>query len=211
MQIKLNLNVFLFLILFLLTNQLEVYSLMMIFALLHELAHMICGILLKLKPSTFRIMPLGFSIEFINFSFQKEEKHRCILKKIIIALAGPAFNLLVVFIGIACKMDVTILYVNLLILIFNLLPIYPLDGGRIMKNVFQLRFKKQKARELTNKISNITVIILTMIASIAIYQYKNIAILLILVTLWVIVIRENKKIHTYNKIYKVIDKSGNYL
>ena len=64
MNIKLNLNIFLFLILFLITNQLEVYALVMIFALIHEMAHMVCGVILGFKPDTLRIMPFGFSIQF---------------------------------------------------------------------------------------------------------------------------------------------------
>ena len=45
-----------------------------------------------------------------------------------------------------------------------------------------------------NKISNFYMIILTMIGSVAIYYFKNIAILIILGYLWYLVIKENKKI-----------------
>lgn len=64
MKIKLNIYIFLFLVLFIITNQIEVYALVMVFALIHELAHLICGVILGFKPDTLRIMPLGFSIEF---------------------------------------------------------------------------------------------------------------------------------------------------
>ena len=63
-EIKLNLNIFLFLILFCITNQIEIYALVMLFALIHELAHLICGVVLGFKPDTLKIMPFGFSIEF---------------------------------------------------------------------------------------------------------------------------------------------------
>ena len=92
-----------------------------------------------------------------------------------------------------------------------MLPIYPLDGGRIIKNILKLFLTNRKANEYTNVISNVLVIVLTMISSILILIYKNIAILLIIATLWAILIKENRKYFTYNKIYKTIDKNENYL
>ena len=62
MSIKINLNVFLFLILFLLTNQLEIYALVMLFALIHELGHLLSGIILGFEADSLKVMPLGFSI-----------------------------------------------------------------------------------------------------------------------------------------------------
>lgn len=64
MSIKLNLNIFLFLLLFLLTNQIEIYGLVMLFAFIHELGHLLCGMILGFKAESLKIMPLGFSISF---------------------------------------------------------------------------------------------------------------------------------------------------
>ena len=74
-----------------------------------------------------------------------------------------------------------IVYANFLIAIFNLLPIYPLDGGRFLKAFMQIKKGRQKAYNYINKISNITIIIITMLASIGIYYYRNIAILFIVI------------------------------
>lgn len=215
MTIKLNLNIFLFLLLFLVTNQLEIYALVMIFALIHELAHLVTGMLMRLKPETLKIMPLGFCIEFktnIEDYNKKILKSNILsIKKIIIAITGPFVNLIFVLLGIIHKMDANIIYANLLIFLFNMLPIYPLDGGRILKNILKMFFSNRKANDYTNIISNILVIILTMAASILILLYKNVAVLAIIAILWGILIKENKKNFTYNKIYKTIDKNENYL
>ena len=64
MNIKVNLNIFFFLVLFFITNQIELYALIMLFALIHEIGHLLCGVLLGFEVENFRIMPLGFSIEF---------------------------------------------------------------------------------------------------------------------------------------------------
>lgn len=215
MKVKLNLNIFLFLVLFLLTNQLELYTLTMLFALLHELAHLICGLILGLKPTTFQIMPLGFSIEFQtkieDFNCKILKSNIAVMKKLAIALAGPLFNLFVVLTGCFFHINSNIIYSNLLIFLFNLIPIYPLDGGRILKNSLRVFFNFQKARKITHIVSNIMIITFTMIASIVVYAYQNIAIVCIILVLWVMVIKENKRYRTYNKIYKVIDKSENYI
>ena len=215
MNIKLNLNIFLFILLFFLTNQLEIYALIMIFALIHEMSHMICGVLLGFKAETLRIMPFGFAIEFkpiINDYNKKVLKSNVIsIKKIIIALAGPLINLIVVIIGLILDFNNEIIYANFLIFLFNMIPIYPLDGGRILKNTLKIIFGNRKATTYINTISNAVIILLTMVFSIVIMIYKNIAVLAILIILWAMIIKENKKYNTYNKIYKTIDKSYNYI
>lgn len=215
MSIKLNLYVFLFIILFIITNQIEIYALIMIFALIHELAHLICGLVLGFKASTLKIKPLGFAIEF---NIKIEDYNKKILKsnilsvkKIIIALAGPLVNIIIAIFGIVNKIDVNIIYSNLLLAIFNFLPIYPLDGGRILKNIFKILYGNKRANTYINTISNVIVIALTMLSSILIIAYKNIAIFLIIIALWSLTIKENKRYFTYNKIYKTIDKNYNYL
>lgn len=83
MQIKINLQIFLFIIIFVLTHQIEIYSWIMLFAFIHELGHMMAGILLKLEPKALAIMPFGISITFETYGYKKLIE----IKKIILALA----------------------------------------------------------------------------------------------------------------------------
>ena len=85
-----------------------------------------------------------------------------------------------------------IIYANLLLFIFNMLPIYPLDGGRILKEIINLFCGAESAYEVINKISNVTIIALTLFASLLILKYKNIAIVAVILYLWIVVICENK-------------------
>lgn len=215
MKIKLNLNIFLFLLLFFITNQIEIYALVMVFALIHELAHLICGVLLGFKPDALKIMPLGFSIEFEtnvqDYNKKIIKSNILAVKKILIALAGPLANLFIVIIGLIFNIDTNIVYANFLILVFNLLPIYPLDGGRILTNILKIFYGNRKASKYTNTITNVFIIVLTMLSSILIMFINNIAIVAILGVLWCITIKENARYNTYNKIYKTIDKNYNYL
>lgn len=215
MNIKLNLNIFLLLILFLVTNQIEIYALIMVFALIHELGHLLFGVILGFKADTLKIMPFGFCIEFKTKVEDYNEKimksNILSIKKIIVALGGPLTNFLIILIGVICNTESNIIYANLLILLFNLIPIYPLDGGRILNNILKILVGNRKASQYTNTLSNVFMIILTMLASIFIMINKNIAIFLLIIVLWVLVIKENKRYNTYNKIYKTIDKTCNYL
>lgn len=58
MQIRINLRIFIFIILFYLTKQIKLYSMIMLFACIHELGHILAGVLLGLKPQKIEIMPL---------------------------------------------------------------------------------------------------------------------------------------------------------
>ena len=58
MKIRLHLKIFVFIAIFILTRQIKIYGILMLFAVIHELGHMLTGILLGFKPSSLEIMPL---------------------------------------------------------------------------------------------------------------------------------------------------------
>lgn len=58
MNIKVDLKIFIFLFLFILTNQSAIYLLLLAFAILHEIGHLIMGICLGLKPQSIKFMPM---------------------------------------------------------------------------------------------------------------------------------------------------------
>lgn len=170
-----------------------------------------------LKPKTLKIMPMGLSIEFKippeEYNKRIAKSNRLEIRKMWIALAGPITNIVIIFITMLFKKSMNtifyqeIIYSNLLITIFNLLPIYPLDGARIIKAWIRILAGRRKSIDLTNYISNISMIIITMVSSIAIYYYKNIAILFIIAYLWGVVIIENKRYYLKKRIDKIIENS----
>lgn len=201
MQISINIEIFLFIIIFILTNQIGLYAIFILLVLIHELSHMIAGIALGLTPRKFMIMPFGFKIVFEEF----KDTPNIWLKKMIIAMAGPVINLLLMLISIILNLHSNIIYANLIIALFNLIPIYPLDGGRIVKSILNIKMNNQKTNEIINKLSNITIIILTIITSIIILYIKNIAIVFALAYLWYVVIRENKRYRIIKRVYELIE------
>ncbi len=74
MKFKIDLKIFLFIILFYFTKQIQIYALIMIFALIHELGHLLAGILSGMKPERMEIKPYGVSISFKLFSKDYNQK-----------------------------------------------------------------------------------------------------------------------------------------
>jgi stage IV sporulation protein FB len=212
MVFRIDLKIFLFLVLYYLTNQVEIYGIIMIFAIIHELCHLLAGILLGMKVKKVEIMPVGLSIEFNlntnDYNTKILKSNILDVKKMIIALAGPISNMLIIIVINILKVNTEITeiitYSNLLIVLFNLLPIYPLDGGRILKALFSLLVGKRKANTYIYAISNISLFIITCLFSILVYYYKNIALVIILIYVWYITYQENKIYKIKKKLYKLI-------
>ena len=210
MRFRIDLKIFIFLIIFYFTKQIEIYAMIMLFALIHELGHLLAGLLMGMKPEKIELMPFGVSI---SFKIKVEEYNKKIkkgnmleIKKILVALAGPLTNLIIIIIASNINIDLfkalIIIYTNFLIMIFNLLPIYPLDGGRILKGILHINFGIQKSEFYTNIISKITVTIITILSSVLILYIHNIAIALIDMYLWYLVIKEDI---IYKKREKILE------
>lgn len=67
MRFRIDLKVFFLIALFYLTKQIEIYAMIMFFAMIHELGHLLAGVLFGMKPEKMEIMPYrcinSFSIE----------------------------------------------------------------------------------------------------------------------------------------------------
>lgn len=143
-------------------------------------------------------------MEMYNYKVKKGNKYQ--LKKIFVALAGPVTNIVLAMIFYKNK---EILYSNALIAVFNLLPIYPLDGGRIVKGILHILFGNWNAKKYINSISMISITIITLVLGGASYYFGNISIVFVIVYLWVLVINERIKYQNELNIYNLVKSIEN--
>ena len=166
-----------------------------------------------MKPNQLKINPLGISIEFDiknrDYNIKIQKANLLEIKKIIVALAGPLTNFIIIlilrYINIFSEYDKLIMtYSNALLIVFNILPIYPLDGGRVLKSLIYIYKGKHLAEEYTYNISYIILILLTAISSVTVLWLKNISVFFIIIFLWGLQIKESIKYKNRKKLYELI-------
>lgn len=200
MKIKVDLKIFLIVLVYIFTKNIRIFALSFIFIFIHELGHILAGITLGLKITKINITILGFSIEFENYG--KERR----INRIIIDSAGPAINLIIAIMSIILGIS-ELFYINLVLLLVNLLPIFPLDGGRILKTVLLHKYSYKETMKRIEKISINTAIILTFVSSIAVLYFKNISFFLITIYFWYLILKENKKNQIVQKAFTAIENN----
>ncbi len=58
MRFRIDLKILFFLVFFYFTKQIDIYILMIIFVVIHELGHLIIGIILGFKPDKLELIPV---------------------------------------------------------------------------------------------------------------------------------------------------------
>lgn len=146
--------------------------------LLHELGHALTSRALGYGNS--QIVFWGMGGLAIN-----RGGHRPPLHQIFISLAGPLASVLLAIVsgaalfaveqgmastGMLGKFLELMLYVNAFWAVFNLLPIFPMDGGQAMRSGFQMLFKNAVRSSRYTGYVSIVAIVLTILASFVLFQ-----------------------------------------
>lgn len=207
MKIKVDLFFFVAIIFFFISKKIEIYLLTMFFIILHEIGHLVLALIFKNKVNEIKVFFLGCSIKINKLSdLNIERNQKEIINDLLIFLAGPFINILIIIFSYMYKLDTRIIYINLSILLFNLIPIYPLDGGRIIRDIINLFQKNTKSNFYISKISYYFLIFLTILSSFFILIFKNIIIFFIICLLWSIIVNENKRYRFFKVLKKEIYK-----
>ena len=130
-------------------------------AFLHECAHAVALWYFNVQIRSLRLTSLGAVMRVGSISYRRE---------LICAAAGPAMNALL---AAATILPYPLFgFCNLGLLSFNLLPLYPLDGGRIMRDMLRQRLDPDHAEAIESRIV-ITVSGLIMLASILFSRFMT--------------------------------------
>ena len=140
-------------------------------ALLHELGHLLALVLLGGRVSR-------FCRRFSGGELQYDGKHLSYGGEMLLALAGPAVNLLFAWLSgwIAAFWHPELLYrfsgCHLVLAFFNLLPALPLDGGRVLQTLLELRYP-MTAEGLTRLVSLCVGVILLFLGAVVLLKGGN--------------------------------------
>jgi Zn-dependent protease len=140
---------------------------------LHELGHSLTARRFGVRVRRILLMPIGGMAEFD--SIPREPK-----AELLITAAGPLVNFVIVLIllpvvglaGFNSNGSVDslrhaaeyLMTANLVLGVFNLLPIFPMDGGRILRALLSIRFTYLKATYLASIIGKVLAIIAILLA-----------------------------------------------
>lgn len=129
------------------TGHLKDYIMISIIILFHEFGHILVSIIYKWKIEKVVILPFG-AITIFN-----EKINRPLKEEWFILMFGPIFQLVLSFF-----LNDKYTYYSNVILLFNLLPVYPLDGSKILNILLNKFISFKKSHLLTIYISVITIV-----------------------------------------------------
>lgn len=176
------------------------YMIFLFSIIIHELGHIFMSKILNVQFGKIKLGILGFSAKELDLTGIKKRS------KILIFSSGAIFNLLGIFLilhtNLSSFLKEQIIYSNLLIAIFNLLPIVPLDGGNVLVCILEYKFNFRKSMRIALFISKIFLIFLSFLYCIMILIIKNIWLVVLFVYLWILYIREERRFELYIKIHK---------
>lgn len=172
--------------------------------IIHELGHLVAAQYYKWELDKIAIYPFGGCVKF------NEKINRKIKEELIILIMGPLIQIALFLIVKELSKYGLMTYRNLEIfktyhytlLIFNLMPIYPLDGGRILNLILSYFFPYKKSNKITI-ISSILIIIPLL------FLYKNANFTMMAIMLITeIIIYFKRQPYLYNKMLleRYIDK-----
>lgn len=133
-----------------LLGQLLNYFIALICASFHEGAHILTAKFLGIKLKSLKLLPAGLMAEFNDIN------NLTLSKKILIYLSGPFSNIVLAIVSITFEVWFSLftnqiidffIIINFFLAILNLIPIMPLDGGRI---VYSILYEKSKLLRTLN-------------------------------------------------------------
>ncbi len=151
--------------------------LLFICVLLHELAHSIASLKNKVAVHRIVLLPIGgASIIDMEHIDPKVEFNIAIAGPIMSFVLAGIFGMLVVFTppGIITQIVQFLFEINMLLAIFNILPAFPMDGGRVLRSYLERKHSHFDATMKTITVSKyiMAFIVIGTIAYVAVTGYS---------------------------------------
>lgn len=182
----------------LLLNVLNLVIYYFLFLVLHEMVHSFVARKLGYKIGKIKLLATGAVLEAESdeFGFSDEIK---------IAVSAPLFNLVIALLFVVSwwvvpesyNYTLDLFVINLAIFAFNMLPIFPLDGGRVLLAYLSKKYERSKAVKTTRVIAVLFSLLLFCIFIVTLFFTPNFNFGIVAISLFVGGISEDK-----NAVYK---------
>lgn len=154
-------------------------ALLMLSLFAHEAAHLAAARALRVPIHMLRLTPFGGMAQIENPYAVSAAR------LILISVAGPGANLLLILLAAAlCHwqllssfLSAELIQINAMLMLFNLLPALPLDGGRILYALLSMFIPRRRAVEAGILIGRILAALLILLAlwGCAVYHHLNLS------------------------------------
>lgn len=136
---------------------------------LHELGHALAARRYHIKTSNITLLPIGGVAQLESMPEKPKEE-------LVVALAGPMVNIIIGGLlypilhlsGGLDELDVTrfshhnflpsLMVVNIWLAVFNMIPAFPMDGGRVLRALLSFKFERHVATRIAASIGQLLAI-----------------------------------------------------
>jgi stage IV sporulation protein FB len=185
-------------------GELSYYLIVLACAFFHELGHIITARLLGFKIRALEFLPVGLTawIEIGN--------GRRFWQEILLYISCPLVNILIAvvfvpFLNQNPEFVNNLIYINIGLAVLNMVPILPLDGGKILNSFLAFYYSCLKAYNICIRVSECLIFVISVLSLIVVLYSFNITFIFVMIFIMGYIIN-NRYVFQSRALTELLDK-----